>query len=100
MPLTERELCRIQLQMIPAIDEEMKNYVDSGVLAAEVKGKKAIELFVKITKKLLVKEEFTNFHCRKYILLLSIIFHISKAVAIFFARLASDVFPKIFLEYF
>lgn len=67
VPLTGREMWIIQLNIIPAILEELQNYEELGVPVEEVKGKKAIELFVTITRNLLVKAEYTNFQCRKYI---------------------------------
>lgn len=69
VPLTRRELFTIQVQMIYANKKEVQNYGTVGVHVGKIKGQRAIGLFVKITKKLLVKENYTNFQCRKLILL-------------------------------
>lgn len=63
--LTDREIWNIQVNIIPAISTEINNYLLSGVPVDDMKGEKAIKLFVKITNRLLVKEEYTNFQCRK-----------------------------------
>lgn len=69
VPLSTDEYMRVSVQMLTAISEEVSSYSIMGLTLNEIKADKSTRIFVDITNKILVKKEYTNFECRKFILL-------------------------------